>query len=60
MGRVLRPVWKRQRGFLQWHSQVPYANTLDALLDIDTGALLFWLDMKIVSDVIGGMLFDPE
>jgi hypothetical protein len=39
---------------------VPYANTLDAHLDIDTGALFFWLDTTIVSDVIGGMLFDPE
>jgi hypothetical protein len=60
MGRVLRPVRKDKEAFFSDHSQVPYARTLDAHLDIDTGAICFWLNMTIVSDIIGRMLFDPE
>jgi hypothetical protein len=45
--------------FFSGPSQFIYANTLDAHMDVDTGALLSWLDKAIVSDVIGGMLFDP-
>jgi hypothetical protein len=45
--------------FFSGQSHFIYANTLDAHMDVDTGALLSWLDKAIVSDVIGGMLFDP-
>jgi hypothetical protein len=41
-------------------SRVPYVNTMDAHVEVDGETFYFWVSEKIVTNVIGEMLFDPN
>jgi hypothetical protein len=56
---VPEPDWGRDRVVFRLGFRVPYVNAMEAHVDIGCAVLYFWVNENILSNVIGGMIYDP-